>query len=240
VKLSTLLHVIGSGSVLLVVGVALMALGIGYGFSEATHLPLWVCLCGLGLFISIVGFFMVDRGSEEAEEQIEKELPVIEFFRNPWFTIGASVVGGVILQRLFRGSREVVVENILPTQADQAASPSSSQTPTEPAPTKTSEFSLSQYLGDQLRTLGTLASGAAVSIGLKSLGIPSVEQLVQELLGDDATQEQSSTDGARPSSQTNTSNREDSQGGSRADRVSSFQRSHNGANRPNEFDPLAE
>jgi len=240
VKLSTLLQMIGSGSILLVVGVALVALGIGYGLTEATHLPLWVCLCGLGLFISIVGFFLVDRGSEEAEEQIERELPpVIEFIRHPWFTLGASVVGGLILQRLFRGRREVVVENILPARSDEAASPSS-QTPAEPASPKASEFSLSEFLGDQLRTLGTVASGAAVSMALKSLGIPSAEQLVRELLGDDTPQEQSSTDGARPSSQTNAYDQGASRGGSQAERVSSFQRSHNGANRPSEFDPLAE
>jgi len=237
--------VIGSGSVLLVVGVALIALGIGYGFSEATQLPLWVCLCLIGLFTGIVGFALVDRGSEEAEEQIEKELPpVVEFLRNPWLTMGASVVGGLILQRLFRGRSEVVVENIMPAQPDAHATAATSQGSAEPAQSSTTgtiSDGLSSYFGDQMRTFATMAAGAATTLGLKALGIPPIEQLIGELLGSDSPTEKSSdSEGMGPSSQSGSRGPEDYQGRARAERSTSFQHSHNGANHPGEFDAMRE
>jgi hypothetical protein len=237
VKLSTLLQVIGSGSVLLIVGVALVALGIGYGFHEATQLPLWACLCLIGLFIAIAGYALVDRGSEEAEEQIEKEMPVIDVLRSPWLTIGASILGGMLLQRLFRARSEIVVENILPVKAEVAdATPSQTIAESEkPSTTTTIGSAVSDYFGDQLRTLATMATGAAATLGLKALGIPPVEQLIGELLGSDAPTEQTAdSSGMRPSSEG------ESQGRSRAERASSLQHSHNGANYPGEFDATRE
>lgn len=241
-KFSTLLQVIGSGSILLTVGIALVALGIGYGFSEGTQLPLWVCLCLIGLFTGIVGFALVDRGSEEAEEQIEKDLPpVIEFLRNPWLTVGASIVGGIIIQRLFRGRSEVVVENILPVNAAAGSAPMR-QAAAEPQPSTTGTIAdgLSSYFGDQMRTLATMAAGTAATLGLKALGIPPIEQLLGELLGDTSNEKSSDSEGMGQSGQAGGRGPEDYQGTARAERGTSFQRSHNGANRPGEFDAMRE
>jgi len=239
VKLSTLLQVIGSGSVLLVVGVALVALGIGYGFHEATQLPLWACLCLIGLFIAVAGFVLVDRGSEEAEEKIEKELPPVrDFFRHPWFMLGASVAGGFLLQRIFRGGRsEVVVENIIPVNPNATGS-TPSQTAAgsaEPSTTDTIASGVSHYVGDQLRTLATMATGAAATLGMKALGIPPVEQLIGELLGSDETSEKTADSG-----QSYATDQGGYQGWSRAERATTRQHSPNGANYPGEFDATRE
>ena len=178
-KLSRLLELIGSGSVLLGVGVLMIALGIAFGFSEATHLPYWASLAGIGLFAAIVGYVLFDRGTEETEEQVKK-LPIVEALHSTWLVIGAAVVGGFLLARLTKSRREKVTPTVrtiaIPTEPEKPSEhPESSTTKKEDAP------STSHYLGDQLRTLGSLASGIALSLGMKALGIPPVEQLLAEL-----------------------------------------------------------
>jgi len=186
VKLSTLLEIIGSGSILLVVGVGMLLLGIGYGFSEATHLPLWASFGGLGILTAIVGVALIDRGSVEAEVQVAKKMPfIMNVIHSPWWTLGASVVGGIFLQRLLRGRRDIVVENIMPTAARAAAVPAVE--PTEytqhvEATPKEEGFSISQYVSDQLRTLGTEAGSAAIALGMQALGVPSIKQLIADLM----------------------------------------------------------
>jgi hypothetical protein len=183
VKFSTLLEIIGSGSILLVAGTVLFILGIGYGFSEATQLPLWVSLCGLGIVVSIIGFALVDHGSEKAEEKV-KEMPSLDFVRNPWFIGGASVFGGFFLQRLWRGTRRVPAEKVVavpimtPAPGQAEAAVASINAPAA----KKSAFSMSQFLGDELRTLGVLAGGAALNFAQKALGVPSAQQLFDDLL----------------------------------------------------------
>ena len=117
-KLSTLLEIIGSGSILLVVGVGVFLVGLGFGFSEATHVPLWASFCGLGLLAAIVGYVLVDRGSDKAEEHVKTMSPMFEALRSPWLIVGAGIVGGMVLQRLLRGRREVVVENKVAVPCD--------------------------------------------------------------------------------------------------------------------------
>ena len=128
-KLSTLLELIGSGSILLIVGAGAILLGVGFGLSEATQVPLWVSFCGLGLFAVAAGFMLIDRGSDEAEEQVTKAMtPMIAFARSPWAGFAAAVIGGLVLQRLLRAKREVVVNRptvipveVVPTSTAQDA-----------------------------------------------------------------------------------------------------------------------
>lgn len=194
-KLSTLLEIIGSGSILLLVGVAMLALGISYGFSEATQLPLWACLCGMGLFLGIVGIAFLDRGSEEAEQQV-KTMPLMgRALSNPIVLATASILGGIILQRLFRRGRGVEQARMVVVKAPQS-------TPVEqPQKPASSSFSLSGYLGEQLRSLGAIAGGIALSTAVKSLGVPSMEKLVQDLTGEGEKKDEPfrSTDSAQSS-----------------------------------------
>ena len=75
---------------------------------------------------------------------------------------------------------------------------------TSPDQPKTGGFNFSQFVGEQLRTLGTVASEAAVALAIQSLGVPSVKDIVNELLGS-KEQEQDNTDSAaRPSLWRNT------------------------------------
>jgi len=232
VKLSTLLEIIGSGSVLLVVGVGVFFVGLGYGFSEATGLPLWASFCGLGLFAAIVGYVLIDRGSDQAEEHVKAMSPMFEAFRSPWLIVGAGIVGGIVLQRLLRGRRGVIVENKVAVPCD-VGSLNSQADPAPPSTeqSKTTGFSFSQYVGDQLRTLGTVASEAAVAMAIQSLGIPSVREIVDDLLGSKEQEDEPNADASAPS---------DRGGGAKeyahATRGSTTP-SHNGFNRPGEFDP---
>ncbi|MCE9531567.1 MAG: hypothetical protein K8T89_10665 [Planctomycetes bacterium] len=179
-KFSTLLEMIGSGSVLLIIGGMVLVSGIGIGFSEATHVPLWASFCGLGLFTAIVGFALVNRGSEEAEEQV-KDMPMIDAMRNPLWVIGAAIVGGFLLSRILRRPRYVDVAGIVPVSADQIEKVAAlAESPKEK---KSESFSLSDFLGNQFRSLGTAASAAAISMGINALGVPSVETLIDELMG---------------------------------------------------------
>ena len=54
----------------------------------------------------------------------------------------------------------------------------------ESAPKQETSSEVSQQLGEQLRKLGSLASEVALSFGMKALGIPPIEQLLNELLSD--------------------------------------------------------
>jgi hypothetical protein len=201
VKLSTLLELIGSGSILLTVGVGAILLGVGFGFSEATQAPLWVSFCGLGLLAAVVGFVMVDRGSDKAEEHVSKAMsPVVDVLHSPWAGMAAAVIGGIVLQRLLRGKREVIVERPATMPIETApASPAGDRQPSQSAPED--GFSVSRYLGDQLRSLGSVAAEAAVAMGMQTLGVPSVQDLVRDLLGaekQENPQERPSPDPDRP------------------------------------------
>jgi len=235
VKFSTLLEIIGSGSILLVAGTVLFILGIGYGFSEATQLPLWVSLCGLGLVVAIVGFAIVDHGSEKAEEKV-KEMPSLDFVRNPWFIAGASVFGGFFLQRLLRGTRRVPAEKVVavpiitPAPAQGEATAASANVPVA----KKNTFSMSQFLGDELRTLGVLAGGAALNFAQKALGLPTAQQLFDDLLRSLEPKEKppAPADRARPRPS----------GGVSEDELLARESaravpSHNGSNSAGDFDP---
>jgi len=111
VKFSTSLEIIGSGSVLLVVGVLMMAFGSAYAFSELTHLPLWACLGLVGLGVMFLGYFLVTRGADETEVQM-KHIPVFEAIRSPLLAVGAAVAGGFILARLSRPRRGTTIKNV--------------------------------------------------------------------------------------------------------------------------------
>lgn len=194
-KFSTLLEVIGSGTLLLFGGVVVFLLGIGYGFSEFAHLPLWVCLCGLGLLAGIVGFALVDRGSEEAEEQV-MNIPMIGNFRhNPWFAIGGAIVGGFLLERMFRKRPKIVVAEIVP-----ARSPSGDATLTgaEPPAPRVGESNLLHFVGDQARSLGAMAASTAVAIAWQRLGVPLVNQVLDSVLGSEQPKEPSFASRTRP------------------------------------------
>ncbi len=198
-KLSTLLEIIGSGWMLLLLGVGLMLASVGIAFSEAAHVPLWASLGGLGLFTAIVGFALVDRGGEEAEEQVKAVSPVFEALRNPWLMLGASVVGGIVLQRLLRGHPQREAESVVPLTAAN----SEGRVKDVAAPSATKEgFSLSDYLGDQLRAFGSVASETAIAAGIQALGIPSVKQWVMDLLGGDAPKGKSSDATEAPATDT--------------------------------------
>jgi hypothetical protein len=181
VKLSKLLELIGSGSVLLVAGVLMIALGIAYGFSEATRVPYWASLGGIGLLAAVIGYVMIDRVSDETEEQVNK-LPFVEALRSPLWLFGAAAACGIILARLTRIRQNSVAllpkESIVPPTV-----PEKMQAQAESSTTYKDAHGVSHFLGDQLRTLGTLAGGVAISLGMKALGIPPVEQLLEELLG---------------------------------------------------------
>jgi hypothetical protein len=180
VKLSTLLELIGSGSILLVVGAGAVLLGVGFGFSEATHLPLWVSFCGLGLLAVAVGIVLIDRGSDEAEEHVTKAMsPMVDVVRSPWTGFAAAILGGIVLQRLLRPKRRVVVKRptVVPVEVTPAVSPAPPK-----APPAAEAFSLSRFLGGQLRSLGSVAAESAVAMGMQAIGVNSLEELVRELL----------------------------------------------------------
>lgn len=194
-KLSRVLEIIGSGSILLMAGVGLLLLGVGFGFSEATHLPLWATLCGLGLLCGIVGVLVLDRGTEEAEEQVKAVTPNFDAVQSPWFMIGAAIIGGMVLQRVFRRTPpkvEMVVQ--APTPVIEPVAPIVHSPQTEPLRVEPKAFSLSQHLSDQLRKLGAVAADTAFELGVKALGVPSVEQLIDELMGANKQQTESKVD----------------------------------------------
>ena len=103
-KISTLLEMIGGGSLLLVVGVLIVGFGGAYGFADLTHLPLWASMLIVGLLVAFVGYVMLNRVADKTEEQV-KQLPVIEAMRHPWWIAVAAVAGGFILARLTRSER---------------------------------------------------------------------------------------------------------------------------------------
>jgi len=200
VKLSTLLEIIGSGSMLLMAGVVAFIFGIANGVAEATHLPMWVCLCGFGALFAIVGIALVDRGAEEAEQQVKAVPPVFDAVRkaahSPWLGFGASILGGMLLARLFRRERAVVVKTTAPAAPvvlQTAASPFKGDEPVQPAPQPEKRSNgLSRYLKEQLRTLAAEAAPVALAFGIKALGIPSTQQLLEGFLGTDDRRESAS------------------------------------------------
>jgi len=183
VKLSTMVSLIGSGSVLFVVGLLLLAFGITYGINESMGIPLWASFCSLGGFSAIVGYFLIDRGSDGTEAEVKK-LPIVGMVRSPLWTVGAAFAGGLILARLSRRRKQVVVERVVgdETHAIPVVPEASGGVPESPSNNKEAS-SFSTMIGDQLRSLGGLASGVALNLGMKALGIPPVEQLLSELLG---------------------------------------------------------
>ena len=89
---------------------------------------------------------------------------------------------------------------------------------------------VSHYLSEQLQTLGSLAGGIAFSLGMEVLGIPSVKQLLGDLIGGNEREENSN--GMGQSSQNNAQDRFS------RNFASSHRPSHNGSNSPEEFDPI--
>ena len=74
-------------------------------------MPLWVSFCGLGLLAAAAGYVLIDRGSDEAEVKVNKAMsPLVNTFRNPCVGMAVAILGGIALQRLLRGRRQVVVE----------------------------------------------------------------------------------------------------------------------------------
>jgi len=180
VKLSTLLQIIGSGSVLMVVGIALIMFGAAYGFSAGTGVPYWVSLVGLGLLATVVGVVLLDRGSEEAGEEVKK-LPMIDALRSPYLLLGASVIGGILFARLTR-KRPVIVEHATVREIDEEPPPAPL---VEEAPKKNEGFNFTKMVNDHLIQLGVLAGDMAINMGMKSLGIPSMKELLDDILGKD-------------------------------------------------------
>lgn len=179
-KLSTLLELIGSGWLLLVAGVSVLVLGLGYGLNSATNLPIWACLVAMGLFTLIVGVALVGRGGEKAEQQV-KAMPLFtEVLQHPWTAIGATVVGGLLFYRLIRGRPKVIVERITPAQAVETDLIRKTDGTT--TTTKSSSFSLSSLLGDHLQELGAKAGEMAIKLGMQAFGVPPLKTLISDLL----------------------------------------------------------
>lgn len=195
-KVSRILETIGSGTVLLLVGVFLIALSLAYAFVELTHLPLWACLGAVGIMSAFGGYALVNRGADETEEQV-KQFSVVEHLKNPWVIAGAAVFGGLILSRLTRRPRINVIEKIIEepvTHHDVIHRRVTGETPSRSKQPTSFFAGLSQVIGEkfrqQLRTLGAQAATAAVELGTKSLGIPPVDQLLDQLMGDHKQEEQ--------------------------------------------------
>jgi hypothetical protein len=185
VKLSTLLELIGSGSILLVVGAAAILMGAGFGLSEAANMPLWVSFCGLGLLAAAAGYVLIDRGSDEAEVQVNKAMsPLVDGLRNPFVGMAVAILGGIVLQRLLRGKREVVVERSVEVIPMASPDNSDNRAATE-APAASPEHRVSHFLGEQLRSIGTVAAETAVAVAMQTLGVPSIRELLGKLLGPD-------------------------------------------------------
>jgi len=224
VKLSTLLQIIGSGSVLMVVGVALILFGAAYGFSAGTGVPLWVSLVGLGLLATVVGIFVIDRGSVEAEEEVKK-LPMIDALRSPYLLLGASVVGGLLVARLTR-KRPVIVEHATVREIDEEP----------PVPLvdetlkKTEGLNIPSLVSAHLLQLGAMAGDMAINLGMKSLGIPSMREFLDGILGGEEPKK-----ATPPSPEPVESFDEESNSNVRS--RFSMQHAHNGAHR-DDFDPL--
>jgi hypothetical protein len=159
VNLPTLIVLSGSAWIMVVVGAILIALGVAVAILP---IPLWVCLCALGLVAVIAGFAVVQRARVEPKRQVEKLL------HNPWLTLGASISCGLFLARLTRSrrSRDAGASAVGPP--GEAAS-----TPTEDGGT-----GISHYLGQQLRSVGSLASTAALSLAMEVLGVPSMQEMI--------------------------------------------------------------
>jgi hypothetical protein len=134
------------------------------------------------LFAAAIGFVLIDRGSDEAEEQVTKAMsPMVEFVRSPWAGFAAAVIGGLVLQRLLRAKREVVVNpTVIPVEVVPT---SAADDPKKAKARQSEESSFSRYVNAQLRSLGTVAAEAAVAMGMQTLGVPSLEELVRDLLG---------------------------------------------------------
>ena len=142
----------------------------------------------------MVGFVFVDRGSDEVDEEVKK-MPWIEALRSPFLVLGASIFGGLLAARLTRRRvKQIDGPSAVDKSGKEASVPRS-----QAASNQASGFSLSHFLGDHLRELGSVASGMAVSLAIESLGIPSVKQLLEEILGDEETQGagKPTTDGER-------------------------------------------
>jgi hypothetical protein len=223
VKLSTLLQIIGSGSVLMIVGVALVLFGAAYGFTAATGLPGWVSLLGLGLLSVIAGIALVDRGSDEAEEEIVKKIPLIDVLRSPYWILGASVLGGLILARLTR-KRPVIVEHATVREIDEEPP----APPVEPPAKEQEGPGFSQFVSNHLTELGMMAGDMAINLGMKTLGIPSMKEFLDGLLGGDKSK---STIAPEPDPV-----QEEDVIGSETNRFS-MRHAHNGAHR-DDFDPM--
>jgi hypothetical protein len=179
VKISTSLEMIGGGSLLLIAGALIIGFGGAYGFAELTHLPLWASLLIVGLLIAFAGYVMLNRVADKTEEQV-KQLPVVEAIRSPWLIAGAAVAGGFILSRLTRSEPPRTIEIVTPNGSTGLDTVHLSEVETTQHHSKPG---LGHKIGEQLRTFGSLASGMALTMGMKALGIPPLDQLAKDLLG---------------------------------------------------------
>jgi len=179
VKISTLLEMIGGGSLLLLVGSLIIGFGGAYGFAELTHLPLWASLLLVGLLVAFAGYVMLNRVADKTEAQV-KHLPVVEAIRSPWWIAGAAVAGGFILARLTRSEAPRTIEIVTPHGSTGLEPVHLSEVETKQVNSKPG---LGHMIGEQLRTLGSMASGMAMTMGMKALGLPPLDQLAKDLLG---------------------------------------------------------
>jgi len=234
VKISTLLEMIGGGSLLLVIGALIVGFGGAYGFAELTHLPLWASMLIVGLLVAFTGYFMLNRVADKTEEQV-KHLPVVDAMRHPmrhpWWIAGAAVAGGFILARLTRSEPARTIEIVTPNGSTGLDDVHLSEVKSRHAESKSG---LGHMIGEQLRTFGSMASGMALTMGMKALGIPPLDQLAKDLMGN-LTGEEQSEDEARHSEQDEQQRTEPRRRTGNGRQTQAAYNTGNGANRNDNF-----
>jgi hypothetical protein len=180
VPLSNLLAVVSAGWALVLAGALLASAGIAVGINQAVPtVPLWLCLLGMGAAVSGAGWFLVSRGGEKASEKVDAEWPLAsQIVKHPLVAALLAALLAFVISRLFR-----IGTSAAPAAAKAAAPPpvqpvAPAQTEEAPEPPKEKDFG--SFISDQAKTLGMMASEAALTIGLQSMGIPTVEELFRE------------------------------------------------------------
>lgn len=183
--LSNLLAVVSAGWALILAGALLVGAGIAGGINQAVPaVPSWLCFLIMGAVVSGVGWFLASRGGEKAGEKVDAEWPLAaQIVKHPLVSAVLATILFWVLSRLLRG---ILGGSPAPAKTPAAASPQpepqQAQKIAEPeqarVPPKEKDFG--SFIGEQARALGQLASEAALTIGLQSLGIPTVEELFHE------------------------------------------------------------
>jgi len=192
VPLSNLLAVVSAGWALVLAGALLVSAGIAVGINQAVPtVPLWLCLFAMGAAVSGVGWFLVSRGGEKASEKVDAEWPLAsQIVKHPLVSAVLATVLIWVLSRLLRGilggpTAKTKASPPPPKAAEMPQAEQAQQAEEPQAPPKERDFS--SYFGDQARALGQMASEAALTIGLQSMGIPTVEELFREFANATAT-----------------------------------------------------